>query len=142
MKEQLRSRGSASPLMQNILLFFAVLITCMTSCGPDLQQTGILTEGRVLSKHTLPIGGKTNYYLTVGYFTQPDRENPQPEKKKDTTRSVDDIINDLGIKPVIGDYNTTDITVTESDYNQYASESYINLKYDKEHPTTVVIAKE
>lgn len=106
--------------MKNALLLslLVVIAICNYTCGPSLRETGIPTEGTVISKRETGQGSKLKYYITVNFFTQPDKENPKAEKPKDTNRTVDEIINDLTIDVNMGDYTTAEISVSSAEYDQ------------------------
>lgn len=124
--------------MKNVILTAFVCIV-LFSCGPSLRETGIPTEGTVISKRETGLGSKLKYYITVNFFTQPDKENPKPAPPKDTNRTVDEIINDLTIDVNMGDYTTAEISVTSVEYDQLNEGDEVKIRYDKNEPTTAVL---
>jgi hypothetical protein len=124
--------------MKNLLLvIFSIIL--LTSCGPSLRETGIPTEGTVISKRETGRGSKLKYYITVNFFTQPDKENPKPEKPKDSNRTVDEMINDLTIEVNMGDYTTSEISVNSAEYDKYNDGDEVKIRYDKNDPSTVIL---
>lgn len=123
--------------MKNLLLF--TLVLSLFSCGPSLRETGIPTEGTVISKRETGRGSKLKYYITVNFFTQPDKENPKADKPKDTNRTVDEIINDLTIDVNMGDYTTAEISVTSVEYDQLDEGDEVKIRYDKNDPSTAIL---
>lgn len=125
--------------MKKFTFILIILVTSIASCGPSLRETGIPTEGTVISKRETGRGSKLKYYITVNFFTQPDKENPKPEKPKDTNRTVDEIINDLTIDVNMGDYTTAEISVNSVEYDKYNEGDVVKIRYDKNEPTTAVL---
>lgn len=120
-------------------LLLTAIIVATTGCGPSLRETGIPTEGTVISKRSTGMGTKKKYFITVNFFTQPDKENPQPEKPKDTNRTVDEIINDLTIDVNFGDYQTAEMQVTTGEYDKYNEGDEVKIRYEKENPSHAVL---
>ena len=120
-------------------LLLTAIIIAVTRCGPSLRETGIPTEGTVISKRETGLGTKKKYFITVNFFTQPDKENPQPEKPKDTNRTVDEIINDLTIDVNMGDYQTAEMQVTTGEYGQYNEGDEVKIRYEKDNPQHAVL---
>jgi len=118
-----------------------LLLVAAVSCGPSLYETGIPTQGTVLAKSSIDrLKNTDNYYLTVSYFTQPDKENPQPKPKYDSPANIDQIIENIGnIKVNIGDYMSTQVTVTRSVYDSYQVGDQLPLLYEKGNPEHVVV---
>ncbi len=87
------------------------------------------------------IGKNLKCYITVNFFTQPDAENPKPEKPKDTNRTVDEIINDLTIDVNMGDYQTAEIMVTKSSYSDYYEGQTVKIRYEKGNPTNAILVQ-
>lgn len=121
------------------LLFFVG--ACTVGCsGPDLQETGIPTRGTVLSKRLHERKRNDLYFITVSYFTQPGKENPEPEKKKDSARTVEEIIDQIGkINLEIGEYYTKEIEVEPDVFQSLNTGDYVDLFYDKNNPNRVVL---
>ena len=126
------------------------LILFISSCGPSLRETGIPTEGTVIGKRETGRGSKLKYYITVNFFTQPDKENPRPndssvgrakpEPPKDTTpKTVDEIIENLTIDVHIGDYQTAEISVTGAEYDKYNDGDVVKIRYDKNDPSIAIL---
>lgn len=120
-------------------LLVAASAALLSSCGPSLHDTGIPTEATVISMRDIGIGKNQKCYITVNFFTQPDKENPKPEKPKDTNRTVDEIINDLTIDVNMGDYETAEIAVPKSSYSDYYEGQVVKIKYEKGNPSNAVI---
>ncbi len=121
-------------------IFLLLICTAVFSCGPSLRETGIPTEGTVISKRETGRGSKLKYYITVNFFTQPDKENPKPEPPKDTTpKTADEIIESLTLDMHMGDYQTAEISVTSAEYDKYSEGDEVKIRYDKEDPSTAVL---
>lgn len=127
--------------MKNLFAVLAFIIA-MTSCGPNLSETGIPTEATVISKRDIGTGKNQKCYITVSFFTQPDKENPKEEKPKDTNRTVDEIINDLTIDVNMGDYTTAEIMVSKSSYSDYFEGQTLPVRYEKGNPANVIIDRQ
>lgn len=123
-------------ISSSILLY---LFLTLASCGPSLLETGIPTEATVISMRDIGIGKSQKCYITVNFFTQPDKEDPKPEKPKDTNRTIDEIINDLTIDVRMGDYETAEIMIPKSSYSDYYEGQKVNIRYEKGNPTNAVI---
>ena len=126
------------------LLYYGIILTLVNStvsCGPSLYEAGIPTQGTVLAKSSIDrLKNRDNYYLTVSYFTQPDKENPQPKPKCDSPANIDQIIENIGnIKVNIGDYMSTQVTVRRSVYDSYNVGDQLPLLYEKGNPEHVVV---
>lgn len=117
-----------------------VLSFLIGSCGPSLRETGIPTEGTVLSKRESGRGSKRKFYITVNFFTQPDAENPKPEKPKDTApKTADEIIEGLTLDMHMGDYQSAEMVVGIGQYDKYNEGDNVKLRYEKGNPTNVII---
>lgn len=121
--------------LASIFLFALVL----QSCGPSLYETGIPTEGTIISKRDIGLGTSRRCYITVNFFTQPDKEDPKPEKKKDTNPTIDEIIESLSIDVRIGNYETAEIQVTNGAYDDYKEGQRLPIRYEKGNPSNAVI---
>jgi hypothetical protein len=125
--------------MKTISVFF-ILAIAVISCGPSLRETGIPTEGTVIGKRKTSTGSKLKYYITVNFFTQPDKENPKPEPPKDTApKTADEIIEGLTLDFNMGEYQTAEITVTSVEYDKYMDGDVVKIKYDKNDPAIAIL---
>jgi len=124
------------------LLFFVAI--CAIGCsGINLQEEGIPTRGTVLSKRLHERKRDDLYFITVSYFTQPGKENPQPETKKDSSRTVEEIIDQIGkINLEIGEYYTKEIEVEADVFQSLNPGDNVDLFYDKNNPYRVVLKED
>jgi hypothetical protein len=128
--------------MLNARFFLLVLIAVygFGCSGIDLQKDGIPTRGTILSKRMHDRKRNDLYFITVSYFTQPGKENPQPEPKKDSNRTVEEIIDQIGkINLEIGEYYSTEIEVDASVYESLNEGDFVDLFYEKNNPNHVVL---
>lgn len=122
-----------------LVLILAAITIVAPGCGPSLRETGVPTDGTVISKRSTGMGTKKKYFITVNFFTQPDKENPKPEKPKDTNRTVDEIINDLTIDVNFGDYQTAEMQVTSGEFDKYNEGDEVKIRYEKGNPSNAVL---
>lgn len=122
-----------------IVILSSVLIS---SCGPNLQETGIPSAAFISAMRESGYGTKQRCYITVNFFTDPSLEDPLPEKKRDSNETIDEIIANLNIDTRIGDYTTAEIEIPKSEYSSYDEGDEVKIKYEKGNPTNAVIAEE
>ncbi len=131
---------SNNSMMNKIAFLIFACGILLASCGPNLRETGIPTRGTVLSKRDMGLMKNRKFYVTVGYFTQPDKENPVVEPKKDSPRTIDEIIEGIRVsKFSMGDYMTTEIMVDRSVHDALKEGDYVDLRYEKGNPEHAVI---
>ena len=129
--------------MAHVRILLAFLIsTTLFSCGPSLYDVGIPANATVTSKSQIDRLKNDNYYMIVSFFTQPNKENPQPKPKYDSPANIDQIIENIGnINMEIGDYTSAQIILSRSVYDAYKLGDKIEVLYEKGNPEHAVVSK-
>lgn len=130
--------------MKTSLIVLVAWVLFFTSCNnhTEFKKNGIPTQATITAKVEKRKSKYTKQHVfRVNFFTQPDKENPQPEPEKKKNKTPDEIINNLKIGKM-GDYNTAEFVVNKTAFDKYTVGDKIDIYYLKNNPSKAILKEE